>query len=150
MKAITVWQPHAEQIASGAKMIENRSWYTSHRGPLLIHAGLRCDPDVPGAGLLPRGVFVAVVELADVHVGRDDLGSRCRCSGGGAEWWRDDPIWHWRLVNPRRVANVPARGRQMLWTPGDAVMAALSLPLPNEPAHPSVAVRATRETPGGA
>jgi len=45
VKALTVWQPWATLIASGAKMIETRAWWTAYRGPLAIHAGatLRLD-----------------------------------------------------------------------------------------------------------
>jgi len=39
MKAITIQQPWAEMIARGLKRVENRTWRTSHRGPLAIHAG---------------------------------------------------------------------------------------------------------------
>ena len=39
MKAITVLQPWASLIACGAKKIETRSWATSYRGPIAIHAG---------------------------------------------------------------------------------------------------------------
>jgi hypothetical protein len=38
MKALTLTQPWASLIAVGAKEIETRSWYTSYRGPLIIHA----------------------------------------------------------------------------------------------------------------
>lgn len=38
MKALTVHQPYASLIAIGAKRIETRSWSTSYRGPLAIHA----------------------------------------------------------------------------------------------------------------
>lgn len=41
MKAISLWQPWASLIASGAKKIETRSWPTYYRGPLLIHAAKR-------------------------------------------------------------------------------------------------------------
>jgi hypothetical protein len=40
MKGLTVCQPHASAITHGPKRIENRTWFTSYRGPLLIHAGL--------------------------------------------------------------------------------------------------------------
>lgn len=39
MKAITVWQPWATLLATGKKRIETRSWKTSYRGEILIHAG---------------------------------------------------------------------------------------------------------------
>lgn len=40
MKALVVRQPWAWAIASGQKTIENRTWPTPYRGPLLIVAGL--------------------------------------------------------------------------------------------------------------
>lgn len=39
MKAITICQPYAHLIVIGHKRVENRTWPTSYRGPLLIHAG---------------------------------------------------------------------------------------------------------------
>lgn len=44
MKALTLHQPWASLIALGYKTIETRSWATSHRGPLAIHAGTRRPP----------------------------------------------------------------------------------------------------------
>ncbi len=44
MKATTLWQPWAQLVALGVKTIETRSWRTSYRGPLAIHAGLRRPP----------------------------------------------------------------------------------------------------------
>lgn len=41
MKALTVRQPHASLVAIGAKTNETRSWYTSYRGPLAIHASAK-------------------------------------------------------------------------------------------------------------
>jgi hypothetical protein len=38
VKAITLWQPWASLVALGVKSIETRSWSTSYRGPLAIHA----------------------------------------------------------------------------------------------------------------
>lgn len=38
MKTISLWQPWASLVAIKAKRIETRSWYTSYRGPLAIHA----------------------------------------------------------------------------------------------------------------
>lgn len=38
MKALTLTQPWATLVAIGAKRIETRSWGTSYRGPLAIHA----------------------------------------------------------------------------------------------------------------
>lgn len=38
MKAISIRQPWAWLIVNGFKDIENRTWYTRYRGPVLIHA----------------------------------------------------------------------------------------------------------------
>lgn len=40
MKCLSVCQPWAWLIVNGYKSIENRTWATKHRGPLLIHAGV--------------------------------------------------------------------------------------------------------------
>ena len=37
-KAISLWQPWASLMAMGLKKNETRSWATSYRGPLYIHA----------------------------------------------------------------------------------------------------------------
>ncbi len=37
---LTIQQPWAELILLADKDVENRSWRTKHRGPLLIHAGM--------------------------------------------------------------------------------------------------------------
>lgn len=38
VKAISLWEPYASLIRTGAKTWETRSWATSYRGPLLICA----------------------------------------------------------------------------------------------------------------
>ncbi len=41
MKALTLWQPWASLVALGVKTIETRSWSTTYRGPLAIHAAAK-------------------------------------------------------------------------------------------------------------
>jgi hypothetical protein len=41
MKGITLWQPWATLMATGAKKIETRGWATNYRGPIAIHAAKR-------------------------------------------------------------------------------------------------------------
>jgi hypothetical protein len=43
MKALTLHEPWASLVRAGWKEVETRSWYTSYRGPLYIHAGLTTD-----------------------------------------------------------------------------------------------------------
>ena len=80
MKALTICQPYAHLITlpitdERAKRVENRKWPTSHRGPLLIHAGksrdwLELDDDCETDaeyGLSVSGMaFGAIVAIADL------------------------------------------------------------------------------------
>lgn len=45
IKAISLWEPWASLIATGAKTIETRSWPTKYRGKLLICAAKKRDKD---------------------------------------------------------------------------------------------------------
>jgi hypothetical protein len=113
MKALTVRQPWAHAVLYLGKTIENRTWPTAHRGPLLIHAGssraelaLGTYPDgtpVPPADRLVFGALLGVVEVLDC-VRYEDLGGRRN------DPWAEGP-WCWLLGNPRPLAlPVPYRG----------------------------------------
>lgn len=110
MKALTVFQPYAWLIVKGIKPIENRTWSTRHRGPLLIHAGAkwldgwqaraaRFGIEVP-ANLPTRGL-IGVVDVTGVVKHSDDP-------------WFDGPFG-WTLDNPREIPFVPMRGAQGLF-----------------------------------
>lgn len=43
MKALSIRQPWASLIVDGPKRIENRTWKTSRRGWILVHASLSCE-----------------------------------------------------------------------------------------------------------
>jgi hypothetical protein len=45
MKVLSIRQPWADLIVNGHKDIENRSWPTKVRGPVLIHAGKQFESD---------------------------------------------------------------------------------------------------------
>lgn len=60
MKAITIWQPWASLLVRGEKLYETRSWATSYRGPIAIHAAAR--PVQQTIDDLVRGVIFATVE----------------------------------------------------------------------------------------
>lgn len=72
IRAISLWEPYASAIALGLKQHETRSWETSHRGLLAIHASVR-PLDRGGLMLTNRlnitrlhyGEVVAVVNLTD-------------------------------------------------------------------------------------
>jgi ASCH domain len=109
MKALTVRQPWASAIIWAGKTVENRSWTTSYRGRLYIHAGQRLEPvDVlPVGAPVPRGAIIGTVELTGCH----------RCDGSCSVWAEAD-LWHWVLADPVALAEpVPCRGALGLWTP---------------------------------
>lgn len=67
MKAITVCQPYASLIASGGKLVENRTWPTRYRGALAIHAGKSKKWLASWGGPLPDPMpFGAVVAIANM------------------------------------------------------------------------------------
>ena len=120
MKVLTVSQPYASLIASGAKCVENRTWPTAYRGPLAIHAGRRSQYITPAelAGYL-TGVVLATCEL----VGCIELAAGQRALFDGISRTIEEirahehtlGPWCWILADVRRLAPVPARGRLGLW-----------------------------------
>jgi hypothetical protein len=67
MKALTICQPYAHLITIGEKRVENRSWPTSYRGRLAIHAGKSREwMDEDDLKVYPDMVFGAVVAVADL------------------------------------------------------------------------------------
>jgi hypothetical protein len=112
--ALSVKQPWAWAIVQGVKRVENRSRRTHYRGRLLIHASadprsldLDCFPDgspVPDAAQLALGAIVGSVVL--IGCDQEDDGDP----------WADSEAWHWRMVNPRPLAQpVPCKGALGLW-----------------------------------
>lgn len=100
MKALSVRQPWASEIADGHKTIEVRSWSTNYRGPLLICAAARKHDD------LPIGVAVAVVDLIDVRSFVHDVDE------GAAMCQADPDDFAWVLGNVRRLATpLPVKGK---------------------------------------
>lgn len=45
MQAISIRQPWAQLVIEGVKDIENRNWFTKHRGRLYIHAAKTFEKD---------------------------------------------------------------------------------------------------------
>lgn len=84
MKALSIREPWATAVVMGWKDIENRSWSTTYRGPLLIHAAAtvlsraamdaaedfvaKRAPVFSSASIPPyeRGGIIGVVDLVDV------------------------------------------------------------------------------------
>lgn len=88
MLALSIRQPWAWLIVNGYKDVENRTWSTTFRGPVLIHAGKtmrRRDYDecaneafylgveVPEFADLDRGGIVGQAEIIDCVTESDSL-----------------------------------------------------------------------------
>ena len=128
MKCLSVRQPWAWSILCAGKDVENRTWPTSFRGRLLIHASCSFDPYGPPAiaafrssrasgeildipPQLPTGVIVGSVEVVDC-VQSDDCESP----------WRAGP-WCWLLRDPVAFARpIPYKGRLRLFEVPDEVL----------------------------
>src|SRR5205823_6376958 len=71
----SIRQPWASLIVGGVKDVENRTWSTRYRGPVLIHASRTVDKisddelqsrfGVRPPAALPRGGIVGIAEIVD-------------------------------------------------------------------------------------
>ena len=101
LPVLSIRQPYAWLVVNGIKDIENRSWRTNHRGPLLIHASAnQADlyTDVIEA-CLSNGQ-VSMPEAYDVGgvVGIVDV---VDCVRRHSSPWKHGPSWGWVLANAR-------------------------------------------------
>ena len=127
VKALTLTQPWASLVALGFKRVETRSWRTSYRGPLAIHAAKsfpasarqfaaeeRAIGRLPGR--IPRGAIICTVELIDCRPAQDvalEVSGLERHLGDFA-WGR----WAWLFApDSLRVLEEPiaSRGALGLW-----------------------------------
>ena len=120
MKALTVCQPYAELIARGLKPIENRTWPTSYRGPLAIHAGKSREwmdeGDLEAYPSMAFGAVVATCRLVDcVRLANLPAALTGHQHANGP--------WCWILHDVQRIEPVPQRGAQGLWNFDAAVRA---------------------------
>ena len=124
-KVLVVRQPWAWLIVNGHKDIENRSWSTKHRGPLLIQHSTRKPSrgDLEDARRRLAGTRVNLPDTFDcggivgiVEIERFVTKSSSR--------WFVGPIG-WVLANPRRTRFIPLKGRLGLFDPPVEILAQL-------------------------
>lgn len=132
MKALTIWQPWASLIAWGEKTYETRSWETSYRGLLAIHASRYNDDSAEQltsnlfvreafmrAGMsqdltLPAGVVLCVVDLVDVVPIRKVLRRITSEEQNFGDY--STGRFAWKLEHLRILEEpIQARGHQGLW-----------------------------------
>ena len=126
MKALTLYNPWAWAMGR-FKWNETRSWATSYRGPLAIHAGKTLDREslaeaiedgyLTKATPMVTGAIVAVGILAD-----------CRSTTGvivnpDERFWGNyaDGRFMWMFKDLRTVTPIPCTGHQGLWDLPDSI-----------------------------
>lgn len=154
MKALSVRPPWSAAIAHFGKRVENRSWYTRHRGPLAVHATVKLDgggdhlfTHVARVAGQPvervrdlsqvRSAIIAVARLTAVCSASlaVEPGSSLRCPCGP---WAVAGQRHFLLADVRALAEpVPATGTLGLWELPDDVEAAVRAQLGAEVPHAS-------------
>ena len=111
MKVITIRQPWAWLIVNGYKDVENRSWPTRYRGPLLIQASAnlpsRRNLEEARAFALKRGVIVPDDLKTGGIIGMVRLED---CVTKSRSRWFEGPIG-WRLSRPKKLPFLPLKGQ---------------------------------------
>lgn len=116
IRALSIRQPYAHAILLLGKDVENRSRRSHYRGPLLVHASARLEPNPREAlsrcindppsdedlNALPRECIVGVVDLVD-------------CVDNSKSKWAEQGKWHWILKNPKTIDPIECTGRLGLW-----------------------------------
>src|SRR5262249_28231184 len=122
MKTISIQQPWAAAVVLGRKDIENRSWPTRYRGPLLIHAG-RSRAQVEALGRVELTRIVPTWHLPEMAfgavIGIVTFFDCVPVEEAGDSEWAGGP-WCW-LLRDRRAFDrpVPLRGRLGLFEVDD-------------------------------
>lgn len=132
MKTLSIRQPWVWLIVHGGKDIENRTWPTRHRGPVLLHAakgmtaaewadawdfavGTGASPRAIAAGItretIQRGGIVGIADLTDC-IPPDRRTSR----------WHIPGCFGFKLENVRALPFTPCAGRLGFWdAPAEAM-----------------------------
>ena len=125
IRGLSIRQPWASLIAEGNKRIETRSWSTTHRGLVAIHASkafpkdaLRFAQEERALGRIPpripRGAIVAVARIGNV-IGTDEAAWQI---SGLERHLGDysDGRYAWYLEDVRALEEpIPCRGALSLW-----------------------------------
>jgi len=103
MKALSLHQPWASMVATGAKTIETRPWSTDYRGELLIVSTKK--PELPG---FPSGQALCIVKLVNCRpmIASDEAAARCKLYKGA---------FSWVFTEIRQIKPFHVRGQQGLY-----------------------------------
>jgi len=138
VKIISVRQPWAWLLFHG-KNIENRTWRTSYRGPLLIHASQAMEENdfpvqrewIKESGIvipedLPRGCIVGSATLTNVYSDQWWQRSYYQKIGKGVSPWFEGP-YGFEMADAVEFAEpIPWRGQLGIREASDALAARVS------------------------
>lgn len=135
MKALTISQPYSGLIADGIKVVENRTWPSSYRGPLAIHAGKGSQYLTKSElARYPTGCIIAVADLVaclrldgiiDSNHAREIAGSRYTIGEILRHEHTEGP-YCWILENVVALPTpIPYKGAQGLWVPDETTAKAI-------------------------
>ena len=122
MIALSVRQPWAWLIVNGHKTVDNRTWRTSYRGPLLIHASQTLDMTVDELdgvrqALAEIGIDMPPTLLTGGIVGCVNL-IDCTLTPSpnqDPEGWHDQGYWAWVVTDAEPLPFRPMPGRLHLF-----------------------------------
>lgn len=121
MKAISIQQPWAHYIVTGHKPVENRSWPTRHRGPILIHASKTFDYQGYEWIITNRNklnVSYPFFMPSPVHfktggiIGKANLVRMCKKHD--SPWFFGS--WGWVFEDPEEMKFMPIKGQLGIFT----------------------------------
>jgi hypothetical protein len=117
LPVLSIRQPFAWLVVNGIKDLENRSWRTRHRGPLLIHASANlidlteevcAEYGARGRIRMPEdyevGGVIGYVEVVDCVRHHDSI-------------WKHRGTWGWVLANARPLRFRPCKGAVSFFYP---------------------------------
>lgn len=108
MKALSLWQPWGTLVVDGFKLTETRSWYTRHRGGLVIHAALKWTKEI--RKIAAAEPFRSHLETLGYGLGKDDPRPPLRALLGTVELfdvWPADLVRFEKRSTIRRTPDIP-------------------------------------------
>lgn len=121
MKTLSFHQPRAEQIVRGEKTVDIRTWQTSYRGPLAIHAAAerrddRCRELGFDPAALAYGAVIGVVELVEIRPLDAATYAAWQPQHRSTAPFPGAPCYAWCLAHPQRLPEpLPVTGRRRLF-----------------------------------
>lgn len=125
MKVITIKQPFATLIAEGLKEYEFRTWKTSYRGEILIHAGKGVDKKAMERFKYlnleyPSGCIIAKATITDCVYIDEEMKQKLQQKDDKVYYGviNKDSNWKgygFKLENVEKISPIEIKGKLSLW-----------------------------------